>query len=385
MSYWDFWSVISVAGILQAGLLVVNILLNRRSHHVSGIFIVALLFWIIWLQLEFLALRRSFLVANGVFFGTRHGAWLAMGPLVYHYLLSRFGKLKAINFRTILHYAPFLAFTMAIPVVIGETIPDRVISYGMLSVLKFPMLAGSWINTAYGYVFIFQFFHAAFYLCLSVALIIGFQKEAMSRSSDNRQNTLTVLKSIVIATMFFTVAAIFFIAVLLKSQWYVREMDYLYIVPMTLCVYVMSYFARSSPGPEGKDTPPVRYLQSKLEKAASAKYFEHVTRIINDKKLYLNPELRLSDLVEESGIGYHQLSEVINREAGVSFFEFINDFRITEVTNTLEDLHRQNKKINILEIAFASGFNNKVSFNKHFKKMKGRTPTAFIKETLKKE
>jgi AraC-like DNA-binding protein len=76
---------------------------------------------------------------------------------------------------------------------------------------------------------------------------------------------------------------------------------------------------------------------------------------------------------------------VINREAGVSFFEFINDFRITEVTNTLEDLHRQNKKINILEIAFASGFNNKVSFNKHFKKMKGRTPTAFIKETLKKE
>ncbi|HWA33236.1 MAG TPA: AraC family transcriptional regulator, partial [Cyclobacteriaceae bacterium] len=126
------------------------------------------------------------------------------------------------------------------------------------------------------------------------------------------------------------------------------------------------------------------YQQSRLEKEASRRYFERINRIMLTKKLFLNPELRLADLARESGISYHQLSEVINRESGASFFEFINDFRVNHVVATMDKLGHESKKINVLELAFASGFNNKVSFNRHFKKLKGRTPTHYIKEIRKK-
>ncbi len=385
MTSWDFWSAVSVAGIFQAILLLVFFQFNRKPHPTSNVFIIILLLWIVWLQLEFLVLRRSFLISSSFFFVSRHGAWLLLGPLIYHYLASRFGKLQN-GFRMWLHYTPFLLFALIIPLMTNETVPQRVIGYGMLSVLKFPMLAAHWLNTVYGYLFIFQFFHAAVYLSFSVVLVVRFQREMRLTSSDSRQSTLGFLKGTVGAITFFTITSIAFIAILLKSQWYVREMDYLYIVPQTFCIYLFSYYALKQPtwAAAKNIENGSRYQQSRLEKEASRRYFERINDIILTKKLYLNPELRLSDLAQESGISYHQLSEIINREAGTSFFEFINDFRINHVVATMDGLGRQSKKINILEIAFASGFNNKVSFNRHFKKLKGKTPSSYIKEIPKK-
>jgi AraC-like DNA-binding protein len=385
MTAWDFWSVVSVAGIFQAALLLVFIALDKKARTAPNLLIGALLLWIIWLQLEFLVLRRSFLISNSFFFGSRHGTWLLLGPLIYHYLMVRFGRARLFEVGAWVHYLPFVLFTLMIPLFTSSTIPERVIAYGMLSVVKFPMLASTWLNAAYGYVFILQFIHAAIYLLISVRLVVSFQKDLTLLTSDNRQATLDRLKWSIGAITFFTITSIVFILILLKSQWYVREMDYLYILPLTFCIYLLSYFALREPGWfERRIESAPRYQQSKLEKVASRAYFERVNQVILTKKLYLNPELRLSDLAQESGITYHQLSEVINREAGTSFFEFINDFRINHVVATMDVLRRENKKINILEVAFAAGFNNKVSFNRHFKKLKGRTPTGYIKEIPKK-
>ncbi len=385
MTSWDFWSVVSLAGIFQAVLLLVYLFVNRNAHTKPNIFIATLLVWIVWLQLEFLVLRRSFIISASFFFGSRHGTWLLLGPLIYHYLQVSFGKMHSWRISAWVHYFPFIILTLIIPLLISNTIPERVIGYGMLSVLKFPMLAGTWLNTAYGYVFILQFIHATFYLFLSTRLIANFQRDLTALSSDNRQSTLGLLKGIVASTAFFMVSSVLFITVLLKNQWYVREMDYLYIVPLTICVYVLSYFALRQPGwSQGAGELTIPYQQSRLGREASRRYFDLVNEIIITKKLFLNPELRLSDLAKESGISYHQLSEVINREAGESFFDFINDFRIKHVVETMDNLARENRKINILEVAFASGFNNKVSFNRRFKKLKGLTPSGYIKEIPKK-
>src|SRR5277367_6933973 len=95
MSSWDFWSVISLVGIIQAILLLIFFAANRKSHFLPNLFIVLLILWMIWVQTEFLVIRRSLVIHANLFFGSRHGVWFLLGPLVYHYVLSLFGKSDA--------------------------------------------------------------------------------------------------------------------------------------------------------------------------------------------------------------------------------------------------------------------------------------------------
>ncbi len=380
MNSWDFWSVISLVGILQAMVLLVFLVANRKNYFLPNLFVFLVVLSLIWVQAEFLVIRRSFLIHSNLFFGSRHGVWLLLGPLVYDYVLSLVGKKDRLTWKATLHYVPFLIFVIVMPLAGLANIPDRVISYGMLSVLKFPMLANSWLDKVYGYVFILQFAHASVYLILSIKSIVKSQKELKQSSSDNRQEKLSFLKSLVAGMSLSTIASVIFISVLLTSQWYVREMDFVYILPLTICVYLLSYFVIQQPFSFRRGDVPQRYQKSGLSDVVTVEHFIKLKDLIVQKRLYLNPELRLNDLSEISEKTPHQISEVINREAGVSFFEFINQFRINEVINTINTKKAQNQRISILEIAYASGFNNKVSFNRYFKKQTGQTPSAFIQK-----
>ncbi len=381
----DFWSALSLVGIGQAILLLVLFVSDKRKYFSPNLFLIALLVWIVWVQLEFLVIRRSFVIHTSVFFGSRHGVWLLLGPLVYHYVISIFNPSFKFQLRQLLHYLPFLLFVLILPLTGTINISDRVIGYGMLSVLKFPMLANSWLDTAYGYIFILQFIHAAIYLMISLRAINTAQKETMAGSSDNRIEMLRYQKAMVLSMVALMACAIVFIGVLLNSIWYVRELDYIYLLPLTLCIYSFAYYAMRLPSVFERTAPPVfKSVASATDRQTQKQQFEKVKELVASKKLYQNPELRLTDLSAESGITYHQLSEMINREAEVSFFEFINQFRINEVLEKLKNKSLENEKINVLEIAYSAGFNNKVSFNRYFKKQTGKTPTDFIKSELKK-
>jgi len=69
MSSWDFWSVVSLMGIAQALLLFVLFTVDKKKYFLPNLFIALLLFWIIWLQMEFLVIRRSFVVHPSFFLG----------------------------------------------------------------------------------------------------------------------------------------------------------------------------------------------------------------------------------------------------------------------------------------------------------------------------
>jgi AraC-like DNA-binding protein len=91
---------------------------------------------------------------------------------------------------------------------------------------------------------------------------------------------------------------------------------------------------------------------------------------------YLDGELRLSQLAESLDMPAHHLSQVINVTRQQTFFDFINRHRINHAESLLID---PNSASNMLEIALASGFNSKASFNRIFKKETGMTPSAFQK------
>ena len=111
-------------------------------------------------------------------------------------------------------------------------------------------------------------------------------------------------------------------------------------------------------------------LSEDLEKELGLKLED----LMRTKKLFKDEQLRLDALAKLMGVSRNSVSQVINR-TGMNFFEYLNSWRIEEAKKLLSETNKQ--QLNIIEVAYEVGFNNKVSFNKSFKKSTGLTPTEF--------
>lgn len=98
--------------------------------------------------------------------------------------------------------------------------------------------------------------------------------------------------------------------------------------------------------------------------------------LVDQEKLYLNPNLRLSDLVSRTGFNKNIISSVINNELNSNFYDFINEFRVNEAKLKLKS--EEYKDYSFEAIAEECGFNNYVSFYRVFKKATKMTPTEYM-------
>ena len=124
----------------------------------------------------------------------------------------------------------------------------------------------------------------------------------------------------------------------------------------------------------------VKYALSNLAPEQLERYKRELLLLMEEDRLFLDPELKSTDLAGELGISVKTLSQVVNQGFDRNFFDFVNSFRCEEVKRILRGPDRQ---ITILEAMFASGFNSKSSFNKEFKKLTGQTPSEYKKSIVR--
>ena len=109
---------------------------------------------------------------------------------------------------------------------------------------------------------------------------------------------------------------------------------------------------------------------TKDEKNEIARILENY---LKEKKIYLNPNLKLNDLARRIHIPEKKLSFVINQVYSANFNKFINSFRIEKAKNILleQDLNK------IENLYLLSGFNSRGTFNRAFKENTDLTPREF--------
>ena len=99
-------------------------------------------------------------------------------------------------------------------------------------------------------------------------------------------------------------------------------------------------------------------------------------------QLYVHSDMTLPKLADAVGCSVNHLSQVINAGFGMSFFDYLNHFRIEHAKQLLVRPDGQSNAV--LNVAFSVGFNSNSAFYAAFKKCVGQTPAQFRRSKLRK-
>ena len=98
---------------------------------------------------------------------------------------------------------------------------------------------------------------------------------------------------------------------------------------------------------------------------------ERIIKLVNDEKLFLYPNLKVSDLAKQLNSNRNYIYHAINVEMGTSFSDYINGLRVDYASRLLEE----RSELSINDVMTKSGFTSSSAFYRNFKKFKGITPT----------
>ena len=99
---------------------------------------------------------------------------------------------------------------------------------------------------------------------------------------------------------------------------------------------------------------------------------EKIRKLVSDEKLFLYPNLKVSDLATRLNSNRNYIYHAINVEMGTSFSDYINGLRVDYASQLLEE----RPELSINDIMIKSGFTSSSAFYRNFKKFKGITPTG---------
>lgn len=148
-----------------------------------------------------------------------------------------------------------------------------------------------------------------------------------------------------------------------------------YVVSLLFFVGLI-YFTMSQPGLFMK----VKVAKSNQDKAShnvskdEEQRMLKIKSLLEEKKIFQNPDLNRDLLASELQISPQQLSKEINQRFKMNLSELINKYRIEEAKKLLKT-----GSFNIKEVYYDVGFNSRSAFNTAFKKWVKSTPSEFLK------
>ncbi len=159
-------------------------------------------------------------------------------------------------------------------------------------------------------------------------------------------------------------------------------------VVVVILIYAMGYLGLRQPAiftqtpvsqrtviEERLDHEEEKYRRSGLDKETSIAFLSELTGHMETEKPYLEGNLVLPQLAQQLGISANYLSQIINEQLQVNFYDFVNGYRVEEAKRLMRSAGQQNT--NILKVALDSGFNSKSAFYTAFKKATSMTPTQY--------
>ena len=120
-------------------------------------------------------------------------------------------------------------------------------------------------------------------------------------------------------------------------------------------------------------TPNDEIQEAPVAGTDDAELMQRICQLIEDQQLFMNPNLKITDIAAALGTNRSAISACINSQRDCSFPQFVNGYRVAYA----QELLRNQPDIKIAEVCVKSGFSSEASFYRIFKAVTGTTPTAW--------
>ncbi|MCR4680450.1 MAG: helix-turn-helix domain-containing protein [Bacteroidales bacterium] len=121
----------------------------------------------------------------------------------------------------------------------------------------------------------------------------------------------------------------------------------------------------------------IDYADIKADDSVEQDIIERLKVLLEDKKVYLDPDLTLVQLAKQMGTNRATLSHVVNQYFHKTFPALLNQYRVNEALRQLTD--PANKDYKLEAIGEMCGYRNRQVFHSAFKRETGITPNHFRK------
>jgi len=105
--------------------------------------------------------------------------------------------------------------------------------------------------------------------------------------------------------------------------------------------------------------------------------FGRICDAMESSRLYLDPELRMEDLIAICGSNRSYISSCINQITGLTFPAFVNSYRVHYAQMLLSEA---GENTSIGDIALQCGYGSHSAFTRNFKKMTGISPSEWVSQ-----
>ena len=120
-----------------------------------------------------------------------------------------------------------------------------------------------------------------------------------------------------------------------------------------------------------------KYARVKIDEQEFSDIASRMKAYIEENRIYVNPELKMSDLAEVLGLSSSKLSQVFSLYLKENYYEFINRYRLEEFKRLIDE--GEYKKYTLTALSEKCGF-KKSSFFSTFRRVEGMTPTEYMKK-----
>ena len=384
-----------LGGMFSAFLTVYLLLFNKKETKSYADYLLAILFGLyIYCTLLYLLIYSGFI--NSVPFLYKTGAPLnfILPPLAYLYIRSVLYNEKKFSKWDIVHYIPFILFLInylpfyLIPInekaeIVNAVVLDQSLIYkNNAGVLPEYIL------------FELRFFQTIIYLVFNWRLIKKYKKYNINKQVQdqiasvikwltffNWTGVVNLVGSILLILLMlvfngsFIVASLNLIPGLIIALSFFTISSYLLVNPQVLFGLPFVKYTELPSAISDDEVQKIHFITEDYTKE-----IEHIRSYFLEHKPYLKSSININQVSVELGIPARELSFILNNHFGLRFNDFVNNHRITYVTERLNPNYLKNYTIETLSLE--AGFTSKSTFNAAFKKVHNCTPSEYLSNSF---
>lgn len=358
---------ILVTGILLNTIALIGLfrLKNKKKPHYI---LIAFWFCILDILLFFYSILHDLSILEFITYYIQDGVRFLIPPLIYIYVKSLFIESKTLLKDHLVHFIPFVLY------LILYSLPSSLhMDFYHIEVIQ------SHIELA-----LEKDLYGIVYFILSLRLFYQFKKSMKENYSNMDEKSFLWIEKFLIS--FLAVLLVDFLLTVseLSFGYDIFWDSYITVIFLIVAISYLGYYGLTqstiflpdfliethlTQNNEVSDSN--SYIKNDEKELLKRKFYEQM----EDKKLYLSPDLSLKLLAEEMEISERKLSAFFSEILNSNFYDSINSFRVNEAKTILKSDIIENHSIT--GIGLSCGFKSKSSFYRIFKKHTKMSPSTY--------